>query len=671
MRTDRTEESSSPFKPTDGLSLKFERVTVRSGEGRKEANRNILEEISFEISPGEFICVLGPSGAGKSTLVRSILGETDIASGSILVNGMNLDQVRPQMRGRIGYVPQADIIPLELTVERALHYAAAIRLPEAFGTEDRREAVTDAMKELRLTEVADRPIRLLSGGEAKRASLAAELLSNPGLLILDEATSSLDPATEARIMGLLAEQAKLGTSILAVTHHLDNVDRAHKLLILGGGRIVWFGTAGSALKHFQVERLSDIYLEIEDKPDGYWVDRWKSYLDATKKDQEPESYHAQSSLASSDTFPERLPSISFFRQLSTLFQRGMESFFRDKGAVGLALLLPIALAMVVLISFSETSFHDVFMVTRVLEPSEKQVLADVWGEVREAITPEQMPQNSAMAGQIRLFLDSQPKLLAHLREDSTERIVTDALTDRIPIAPEKEIIDPSGTYKLISLMSIIVMILGFVVGYKEIVKERSMFELERMHGLGCIPYVLAKILILALTLAVQVAIFTYCVEIGLHLKERWGGLAPVAQYRRGASLEFLLNWLSALACAAISLVVSSLVKATDKGVMTIPLLITPQVLLSATILPIRGGILKFFAMIFSPLYWAHRGCRSEAAGVPSIWKNLGEYNPHIAIPLVALFVQILSATILTVTILHYQSRRRKRASESPSMLEKT
>jgi hypothetical protein len=83
-----------------------------------------------------------------------------------------------------------------------------------------------------------------------------------------------------------------------------------------------------------------------------------------------------------------------------------------------------------------------------------------------------------------VFLDSQPKLLAHLREDSTERIITDAITDRIPIAPNKEIIDPAGTFKVISLMSIIMMILGFVVGYKEIVKERTMFDLERMHGLG-------------------------------------------------------------------------------------------------------------------------------------------------------------------------------------------
>jgi hypothetical protein len=187
-----------------------------------------------------------------------------------------------------------------------------------------------------------------------------------------------------------------------------------------------------------------------------------------------------------------------------------------------------------------------------------------------------------------------------------------------------------------------------------------MFELERIHGLRCVPYVLAKLFNLAVTLAVQVAIFTLCVEIGFHLRAAFGGEVPMDLYRRGAPLEFVYNWLSALTCAAIGLIVSALVNATDKGVMNIPLLITPQVLLSATILPIRGGILKWLAMLFSPLYWAHRGCRSEGEGVPSFWKNLGEYNPSIWIPILAMIAQLCVATLLTIAILHYQDRRKSR-----------
>jgi len=668
---------------SQGLSLRFDCVRVEGSISSRKDSAPILQDIDFQIEPGEFVCVLGPSGAGKSTLVRTLLGEHRVASGKILIDGKDLASSNESLRGRIGYVPQADINPPELTVRSALGYAAEIRLPEALTDQARNLAVNEALTELGLVEVADRPIRLLSGGEAKRASLAAELLSNPGLLILDEATSSLDPATEARIMGLLREQSRLGTSILAITHHLDNVDRADKLLIIGNGQVVFFGTSNEALAHFGVKRLSDIYIEIEDKPVGYWRGKWtESHLyssvlsssaatsDSGKSDSRTnESSVVLESVSSQGLNLEKVTRptsengvapVSFAKQFSALFRRGMESMLRDRASVRLALFLPVALAALVLVSFSATSFRGPLMITRYLDPPEKDVLADVWGEVRDAIDAERMPQNSSIASQIRVFLDSQPKLLAHLREPSTERVIRDALTDSVPIAPEKEVIDPAGTYKVISLMSIIMMILGFVVGYKEIVKERAMFELERIHGLRCIPYVLAKVLNLAMTLAVQVAIFTVCVEIGFHLRAALGGEVPMDSYRRGAPLEFVFNWLSALSCAAIGLIVSALVNATDKGVMNIPLLITPQVLLSATILPIRGGVLKWVAMVFSPLYWAHRGCRSEGDGVPSFWRNLGEYNPSIWIPILALILQLCVATILTIAILHYQDKRKSR-----------
>ena len=650
------------FKPTTGLSLRFDHVSVDSSQSSTKSTHRILEDISFELSPGEFVCVLGPSGAGKSTLVRTLLGEHRVASGMILIDGKDLASSHEYLRGRIGYVPQSDINPPELTVRRALGYAAEIRLPESISGQARDSAVNEAIDELRLSEVADRPIRLLSGGEAKRASLAAELLSNPGLLILDEATSSLDPATEARIMGLLREQSRQGTSILAVTHHLDNVDRADKLLIIGNGNVVFFGTSTDALSHFGVKRLSDVYLEIEDKPIGYWREKWTTskFLTAAPSTDPGGDVAASGTHQVSVGNLERLAPTSFAKQFSTLFRRGMESMLGDRAAIRLALFLPVALAVLVLASFSATSFRGPLMITRLLDPPEKEVLADVWGEVRDAIDAETMPQDSAIAGQIRVFLDSQPKMLAHLREPSTARVIRDALTDRVPIAPETEVIDPAGTFKVISLMSIIMMILGFVVGYKEIVKERPMFELERIHGLRCVPYVLAKLFNLAVTLAVQVAIFTLCVEIGFQLRAAFGGEVPMEIYRRGAPLEFVYNWLSALTCAAIGLIVSALVNATDKGVMNIPLLITPQVLLSATILPIRGGILKWLAMLFSPLYWAHRGCRSEGEGVPSFWKNLGEYNPSIWIPILAMIAQLCVATLLTIAILHYQDRRKSR-----------
>ena len=135
-----------------------------------------------------------------------------------------------------------------------------------------------------------------------------------------------------------------------------------------------------------------------------------------------------------------------------------------------------------------------------------------------------------------------------------------------------------------------------------------------------------------------------------------GGETPAAIYRRSAVVSASYNWLAAVACAAMGLIVSACVRSTDKGVLAVPLLITPQILLGATILPIRGGTLAVLAKLFSPLYWAHRGCRSEGQGVPVFWQNLGAYDPAMWIPYAALLAQILVATLITILLLRWQER---------------
>jgi ABC-type multidrug transport system ATPase subunit len=652
----------TPAAPT-GLSVVADALTVSAADARGGAERTtLLDAVSFRVEPGEFVCLLGPSGAGKSTLARALLGDRRIAAGRLLVGGHDVFRDADALRGVIGYVPQGDVNPPALPVERALHYASEVRLPAGASAAERRAAIDRAIAEVGLEGVRRRTIGSLSGGEMKRATLAAELLAAPGLLVVDEATSSLDPATESRIMTLLAERARAGTTVIAVTHHLDNVDKADKLLILGHGEVVWFGSRVEALGHFGVHRLADVYVAIEDAPRGAWSARWREReADDRRLQRSPES--GASIGGESAAGPDRarplaaVPIPGFVPQFTTFFRRELETFVRDRVGLVVATLLPLALAAVVLAGFSDIRFRNPLMVTRFLDPGEKDVLADVWGEVSTAIATESVSeQDASIPGQIRVFLDSQPKLLAHLREPSTARIVRDALTDKLPVAPDHEIIDPGGTYKWLSLMSICMVILGFVTGFREIVKERPMLDLERRHGLRFPAYVIAKVAALAIVLAFQVAVFRTTVELGFMLREALGGEAPAEIYRRGAVISASLNWLAALACAAMGLVVSACVRSTDKGVLAVPLLITPQILLGATILPIKGGVLAVLAKLFSPLYWAHRGCRSEGGGVPAFWQNLGTYDPALWIPYSALVAQILAATLITILVLRWQER---------------
>jgi ABC-type multidrug transport system ATPase subunit len=648
----------------NGLCVVADALTVvlpdASGSG---GQKTLLESVSFRIEPGEFICVLGPSGAGKSTLARVLLGEREITAGSLLVGGHDVFREADALRGSIGYVPQRDVNPPALPVERALHYASEVRLPAATSVADRRAAIDRTIADVGLEAVRHVTIGSLSGGEMKRASLAAELLAAPGLLVVDEATSSLDPATESRIMTLLAERARAGTTVIAVTHHLDNVDKADKLLILGHGEVVWFGSRVEALGHFGVHRLADVYVAIEDRPRGYWSARWRERERDDRRMAEARQHGAPAGGRPADTTDQRSAALAavsipgFGRQVATFFCRELETVVRDRVGLLMAALLPLVLAAAVLAGFSDIRFRDPLMLTRFLDPGEKDVLADVWGEVSEAIASESVAElDESIPGQIRVFLDSQPKLLAHLREPSTERIVRDALADTIPVAPDREILDPGGTFKWLSLMSICMVILGFVTGFREIVKERPMLDLERRHGLRFAAYVIAKVAALAVVLAAQVAVFRATVELGFMVREALGGETPAEMYRRGAVVSASINWLAAVACAAMGLVVSACVRSTDKGVLAVPLLITPQILLGATILPIKGGVLAVIAKLFSPLYWAHRGCRSEGPGVPEFWQNLGTYDPALWIPYSALVAQILAATLITILVLRWQER---------------
>jgi ABC-type multidrug transport system ATPase subunit/multisubunit Na+/H+ antiporter MnhB subunit len=643
-----------------GLSVVAEGMGVAVPDGRGgAAHKTLLENVSFRIEPGEFVCVLGPSGAGKSTLVRAMLGDRPISAGSLLVGGHDGFREADALRGAIGYVPQRDINPDALPVERALHYASAVRLPSHATVAERQAAIDRVVAEVGLESVRHQPIGSLSGGEMKRASLAAEMLAAPGLLVLDEATSSLDPATEARIMTLLADRARAGTTVVAVTHHLDNVDEADKLLILGHGEVVWFGTRVAAIEHFGVQRLADVYVAIEDRPPGFWSARWRKRQaeDRLVADAKHAGRTATGAVADRVASLAALSIPGFGRQFATFFCRDLETAVRDRVGLRMGMLLPLALAAVVLAGFSATTFRNPLMLTRLLDPDEKQVLADVWGEVSEAIATETVSeQDASIPGQIRVFLDSQPKLLAHLREPSTARIVRDALTDTVAVAPDREITDPGGTFKWLSLMSICMVILGFVTGFREIVKERPMLDLERRHGLRFIGYVVAKVAALAVVLAVQIAIFRTTVEVGFMIREAFGGEGPAEIYRRGPVVSACCDWLAAVACTAIGLIVSACVRSTDKGVLAVPLLITPQILLGATILPIKGGVLKVLAMLFSPLYWAHRGCRSEGDGVPVFWQNLGTYDPALWIPIAALVTQVVVATVVTILALRWQER---------------
>ncbi len=224
----------------------------------------LLDDISLSILPREFVVVAGVSGGGKSTLLDALNGFRPATSGNVLINGMDLYANFDAYRTELGYVPQKDIIHMELSVEEALDFAAQLRMPSDTNLPERKQRLQEVLDELGLTQRRDVPIRALSGGQLKRVSMGVELLTKPSLFFLDEATSGLDPGTEGDIMRLLRNLADSGRTILLITHATENVKLCDLVVFLAaGGRIAYLGPPNEAPTYFGVQTFNEIYPKVE------------------------------------------------------------------------------------------------------------------------------------------------------------------------------------------------------------------------------------------------------------------------------------------------------------------------------------------------------------------------------------------------------------------------
>ncbi|MEX1119293.1 MAG: ATP-binding cassette domain-containing protein [Terrimicrobiaceae bacterium] len=246
-----------PTKGAPGASLTAnDLVTERGGNC-------LLNHVSLNVEPGQFVGILGPSGAGKSTLVDALCGLRPADSGTVFVDGIRLYDQMDELREHLGYVPQDDIVPAELPVEDALLYCARLRLPQGTPWDQIQLLVKQTAMRVGLGERLRTPVGKLSGGQRKRVSVAAELLGRPRLLFLDEPTSGLDPATEHRMMETLRELSAHACTIFCTTHVVENAHLFDRLAVMQAGHLVFFGPPGEAASHFGVSHFADLYRQLE------------------------------------------------------------------------------------------------------------------------------------------------------------------------------------------------------------------------------------------------------------------------------------------------------------------------------------------------------------------------------------------------------------------------
>jgi iron complex transport system ATP-binding protein len=216
------------------------------------AQRRAVDDVSIEIAAGQFAAIIGPNGSGKSTLIRALLGALPLEAGQVLFEGMDVTRYsRNELAKRIGAVTQIEEMPFPVSVRELV---ATGRYPHLGVWRAEREAdwqaVSDALARCDVVAMADRSIAEVSGGERQRARIARALAQEPGTLVLDEPTASLDIAHEMSVFELLRSLARdEGRTVIVATHNLNLAARyADIMLLMRDGRAAARGTPAEVMR---------------------------------------------------------------------------------------------------------------------------------------------------------------------------------------------------------------------------------------------------------------------------------------------------------------------------------------------------------------------------------------------------------------------------------------
>ncbi|QDY76108.1 FHA domain-containing protein [Streptomyces qinzhouensis] len=335
---DRLEE----FVDTGEVSFSARHLTVTVDDGK-----DILKDVSFGVPEKSLVAVIGPSGSGKSTLLKALTGYRPANQGEVLYDQRSLYKQFAELRQRIGLVPQDDILHKELTVRKALRYAAKLRFPGDTAAAEREARIEEVLRELKLDIHRDKKITALSGGQRKRVSVALELLTKPSLIFLDEPTSGLDPGMDRDVMQLLRGLADDGRTVLVVTHSVAELSLCDKLLVMApGGAVAYFGPPDEALNFFGYDTWADVFSAFENYRDYDWAGRWRGSQHYQLYAGEPDTAAPPQPAPAADRQLRPPKPQSWGAQLFTLIRRYLSVIASDKGFMGLMVILPAVLGLV-------------------------------------------------------------------------------------------------------------------------------------------------------------------------------------------------------------------------------------------------------------------------------------------------------------------------------------
>ena len=215
-----------------------------------------VDDVSFEVAPGEAFGLLGPNGAGKSTTMRMLGAVSTRTSGDLDILGLDPNDFGPEVRSRLGVVPQADNLDAELKVrENLLVYGRYFGIPRA-------EVAKRADELLEFAQLSDRAksrVDDLSGGMKRRLTIARALINEPRILLLDEPTTGLDPQARHILWDRLFRLKERGTTLVLTTHYMDEAEQlCDRLVVVDHGRIMAEGSPASLIREYSSREVLEL-----------------------------------------------------------------------------------------------------------------------------------------------------------------------------------------------------------------------------------------------------------------------------------------------------------------------------------------------------------------------------------------------------------------------------
>jgi ABC-type multidrug transport system ATPase subunit len=531
---------------------------------------NLVDKVSINVPRGHFMAIVGPSGCGKTTLLKTIAGLNPESAGALFWEGRNLSEEGDLDPSEIGYVPQFSIAYDPLTVDESVEAATRLRV-KTRDMEELDGRIDRILEETGLTAIADRQVKVLSGGQKRRLGLAMELVSDPKLLLCDEVTSGLDPRSEREIVRLLHDLSRReGRIVLSVTHSLAHLELYDSILVLHEGRVAYHGPPDQLNHYFSVHDTEEVYPKLATQTSERWQSSWMKHrgpyysklernrtklvdsgglhlpaepepvptaeVEPAEKGDENDKPKEKEKLQ-----PEKIRTPGFFAQFTTLLSRRWRIFFRDRGQVFLQLAIILIFPALVIL-FKEDATGQIANLSDTRQGNVMQEFQEL-----QTVKRDQVRVGSAISG-------------------------------------------------IIMFQAILLSLMASNNSAREIAGERPIFEKEKFGGLRPSAYLASKVAFLACLVLAQSLWMAVFVNLFVPFRGGAGGFE--------SHIVFLLLVNGAM--TAICLGISSLMRTAEQASLLSIYLVGFQLPLSGAVLALPESI-EAITRPFISAYWAWSG----------------------------------------------------------------